>query len=179
MKKIRIIDDKKQWLPIYCVANLFLIQYLESHSTWVRELKLSVFGSGNFQICRTPRECVSWNSETPCTITQAFCRTPRECVSWNEQLSFDDVFRRVALHVSAWVEMIDLLDLGTTAQSHSTWVRELKFSSTDHGQGFPPVALHVSAWVEMFGSRSKLFWIDVALHVSAWVEILHFIGIFV
>ena len=149
MKKIRIIDDKKQWLPIYCVANLFLIQYLESHSTWVRELKfpMLVTLSGMVKValhvsawvemccrgwcantahCRTPRECVSWNILIIRWAYYAYRRTPRECVSWNIPPEAFAQWNDVALHVSAWVEIPWRVAWFCNVRSHSTWVRELK-----------------------------------------------------
>ena len=150
MKKIRIIDDKKQWLPIYCVANLFLIQYLESHSTWVRELK---FRHGNFAIIpigRTPRECVSWNSVPRAQWHPLPGRTPRECVSWNVSVVYQV-----------------MMDTGRTPRECVSWNGRYA-----HNQIIVDVALHVSAWVEITSVILPRSQSPVALHVSAWVEIV-------
>ena len=193
MKKIRIIDDKKQWLPIYCVANLFLIQYLESHSTWVRELKFF-------------DRCICGHHSS---------RTPRECVSWNWfQRRIILMRREVALHVSAWVEISLFSVVGTTGRSHSTWVRELKYGWTlrkalsdgrtprecvswnshystkwSKWQGrtprecvsWNPIRKHLELYPKCRTPRECVSWNTqrkgtanrkrVALHVSAWVEI--------
>ena len=149
MKKIRIIDDKKQWLPIYCVANLFLIQYLESHSTWVRELKsdsawskrhrqqshstwvreLKSLVSGTLE--GTSESHSTWVRELKSRYSSKHPfnsrRTPRECVSWNFFIFRCRYNRQVALHVSAWVEIRLDAAQGSERWSHSTWVRELKF----------------------------------------------------
>ena len=140
-----------------------------SHSTWVRELKYAKKGNGESEKGRTPRECVSWNMLYVISVGKQFRRTPRECVSWNEMwynynsgrdecrtprecvswnrrsLVFFD-FTHVALHVSAWVEMI----LG----------RSFDFAHT--------VALHVSAWVEIRTIGGKK-WILCTSH-STWVR---------
>ena len=120
-----------------------------SHSTWVRELKSNIESWLHNAICRTPRECVSWNSNYSTKQNKWQGRTPRECVSWNHLDHPSKCQYDVALHVSAWVEMI----AGVV--------------------GAMPVivALHVSAWVEISSNFPRFQINAVALHVSAWVEI--------
>ena len=194
MKKIRIIDDKKQWLPIYCVANLFLIQYLESHSTWVRELKLFCLLILSMGRRRTPRECVSWNFsgqlssgfsqvalhvsawveiERRCNcVWRVPCRTPRECVSWNLWIVLFQIYRlsRTPRECVSWNQQLIIRTL--QERSHSTWVRELKFCNFQGIAENSRVALHVSAWVEIpeiYGD-----WSGCGRSHSTWVRELKF-----
>ena len=44
---------------------LWQIFRVPSHSTWVRELKSNIESWLHNAICRTPRECVSWNNSIP------------------------------------------------------------------------------------------------------------------
>ena len=119
-----------------------------SHSTWVRELKFICWCKSIWKQGRTPRECVSWNGEkayeedegegrTPreCVSWNVYhtiflvyiCgRTPRECMSWNFDVSTDYLLGKVALHVSAWVEMTIVFESGRRGELHSTWVCKLK-----------------------------------------------------
>ncbi len=142
---------------------------------------------------RTPRECVSWNSFSDWMSGIRKSRTPRECVSWNRFASTISKTNFVALHVSAWVEIVQKVfwrDIAQVAlhvsawveiftswtnvnqsRSHSTWVRELKFR-----------LFHITAYSPSRTPRECVSWnvvilnvaidtIIVALHVSAWVEI--------
>ena len=101
--------------------------------------------------CRTPCECVDWNSLFCFLCSTFFCRTPCECVDWNINSScLWCYWRKVALHVSAWIEI----------SSKSTSLLSIKW-----------VALHVSAWIEILAKTYASLLRDVALHVSAWIEI--------
>ena len=136
------------WVEISFVPHYSILS--ESHSTWVRELKCCNTQRGNrYNHSRTPRECVSWNLTGKKSSGMEMRRTPRECVSWNSFVGVRAYESKVALHVSAWVEM---------ARKRMKRKRER-------------VALHVSAWVEMFIIQFFWYIYAVALHVSAWVEI--------
>ena len=99
----------------------------------------------------------------------------------------------VTLHVSVWVEMIEIRSHVILATSRSTWACELKFNVrwnyvivSSHAprervswnlnilsalQGHC-VTLHVSVWVEMTTWKNWQTFSAVTLHVSVWVEMI-------
>ena len=123
--------------------------------------------------CRTPCECVDWNTGLILIVSFLNCRTPCECVDWNRCTGRKDGLYIVALHVSAWIEIIRFYNLDTfvnVALHVSAWIEILPLASQ---MGCYTVALHVSAWIEILPDKINGLNPLVALHVSAWIEILH------
>ena len=55
-----------------------------------------------------PRERVSWNSVLIRKIVEHFSHAPRERVSWNFVCDVCGEIYEVTLHVSVWVEILEL-----------------------------------------------------------------------
>ena len=99
----------------------------ESRSTWACELKLQVQIPLIPQKRHAPRERVSWNGLSCLQFCLQFRHAPRERVSWNLRCRPNHLLSRVTLHVSVWVEMIEV--------GMFIW--------------YESVTLHVSVWVEI------------------------------
>ena len=202
-----------------CVRLVDYLQKLMSHSSWVRGLKyfslihiiiaikVALLVSAWIEIfclhwwfymlyCRTPRECVDWNTFLRWYSVVSESRTPRECVDWNISKTDCNIVQRVALLVSAWIEIknksleldgnksrtprecvdwnILLISLNLDYHSCRTPRECVDWNFSGTGWVFPPlVALLVSAWIEISQQISNAVFPRVALLVSAWIEILH------
>ena len=121
-----------------------------SHSTWVRELKFSL---------------------NVISIFLSACRTPRELKSCGVKAMHR--YFKVALHVSAWVEIarqishVTLPFFGRTPRECVSWNWFQRRIILMHR-----VALHVSAWVEMLSPCWHL--VGWRLSHSTWVRELKF-----
>ena len=99
----------------------------KSRSTWACELKLYTIFSFLILNGHAPRERVSWNMEKRENIENINSHAPRERVSWNILPTAQKFHGRVTLHVSVWVEIIDLGECTFFTKSRSTWACELKY----------------------------------------------------
>ena len=70
------------WIETYrkCLVHQ---EWIRSHSSWVRGLKLADYYRGGRIWCRTLRECVDWNLIQFFDWQNQLSRTLRECVDWN------------------------------------------------------------------------------------------------
>ena len=137
------------WIEICCQPNQ---QHLSlSHSTWVRGLK--------------------FYDEKMIIIIES-CRTLHECVDWNKTTVSNTYSSKVALYMSAWIEIDSTVTTTGSTGSHSTWVRGLKFGvSTIKSE----ISSSHSTWVRglKFGQLLHPLRFQVALYMSAWIEIRH------
>ena len=99
---------------------------------------------------RTPRECVDWNRDIPLIVGCRICRTPRECVDWNPAPSPQCQATKVALLVSAWIE-IGLCPFRLIGLRCRT----------------PRECVDWNIWSQFIDRMKR----NVALLVSAWIEI--------
>ena len=63
---------------------------------------------------RTPCECVDWNKPDTWEKSNPLSRTPCECVDWNKIIDCQVNSRKVALLVSAWIEILTIFSASST-----------------------------------------------------------------
>ena len=106
--------------------HLFIPYGKMSRSTWACELKLM----SNVQVDSKDVSRSTWACELKYLIDKykgsSCCHAPRERVSWNHRFIGFIVFNNVTLHVSVWVEIVNIGFCCFTSLSRSTWACELK-----------------------------------------------------
>ena len=138
-------------------------------SVWVEIFCDALFADDSAS--HAPRERVSWNSAMDKQCTAAYSHAPRERVSWNCWYCKHAVPKSdVTLHVSVWVEMLELSLKQYIIWRHAPRERVSWNCPRVVNYQHTIVTLHVSVWVEIGRYQRQCKLHNVTLHVSVWVE---------